>query len=100
MRNLNVHYFKDNKKLADYLTKLCDFFKMDINTIEVKDDMAVLEGKDAVMVFTKNEEIMLEFSENCNCIIFHHTPDLRILSQLMETNTHFTFVPRNRNRKA
>lgn len=100
MRNLNVHYFKDNKRLANYLSELCVFFGMDKNSIEVKDDMAILEGKNSVMVFTKNEEIMLELAENCNCIVLHYLPDLSLVSKLMDCHTHFIFAPRSKTRKS
>jgi hypothetical protein len=99
MRNLNVHYFNDNKTLATYLAELCSFFDMDKNTVEVRDDMAILEGKNSVMVFTKNEDILLELSENCNCIILHCVPDLKIISKIMDNNAHFLFKPITNTRK-
>lgn len=94
MRNLNVHYFKNNKSLASYLSELCVFFNIDKNTIEVKDDMAILEGKNNVMVFTKNEELMLELAENCNCLLLHYIPEVKLISKLMDCSTNFTFVPK------
>jgi hypothetical protein len=93
MKNLNVHYFNNNKTLAKYINDLCTFLKTDMNDIEVRDDMAILELKDSVLVFTKNEEIMLELSGNCFCIMLHYVPDIKIVSQLMTNNTNFIFYP-------
>jgi len=93
MRNLNVHYFKDNKKLASFISELCVYLKANKNDIEVRDDMAILELKGSVLVFTKNEEIMLELSENCFCVMLHYVPDIKIVSQLMTNNTNFLFYP-------
>lgn len=93
MRNLNVHLFSTNRKLAEYLSLVCEFLKLEKDCVEVRGDMAILEQAGGDMVFTKNKDIAFELSDECSCMVLHYLPDISIVFKLQDANINFMFLP-------